>query len=54
MAYLSSTFDLERIDRRNAQEAKEMNRFHNVIREQLASIYQGLYPTEETVRQRLL
>ena len=54
MAYLSSTFDLERIDRRNAQEAKEMNRFHNVIREQLASIYQDLYPVKETVRQRLL
>ena len=49
MAAFSSTFALRRIGRRHPSESEEINTFHDVIREQLASIYQDLYPTEDTV-----
>ena len=49
MAAFSSTFAMRRIERRSSSESEEINTFHDVIREQLASIYQDLYPTEETV-----
>ena len=49
MAAFSSTFALRRVERRSSSESEEMNMFHDIIREQLASIYQDLYPMEETV-----
>ena len=49
MAAFSSTFCLRRIERRSPAESEDMNTFHNIIREQLASIYQDLYPMEDTV-----
>jgi len=48
MAAFSSTFALRRVERRSSSESEEMNMFHDIIREQLASIYQDLYPMEET------